>query len=111
MNKYLVKKELAKYVRRSLVLLGKEWSEEVDKKNKICFVTELEPEKFEPILNNAKYEKKADDKGLLIISFHDHPKKPGVIIYTEYIDGPMCYRRIDTETKERLQKFLAEEER
>lgn len=111
MNKYLVKKELAKYVRRALVLLGIEWIEEADKNNKIVFITELEPERFEAILNNAKYEKKADDKGLLILSFNDHPKKPGVVIYTEYIDGPVSYRRIDMETKERLQKHLAEEER
>ena len=110
MNKYLVKKELAKYVRRSLVLLGRAWSEEAGEKNKICFVTELEPEKFEPILHNAKYKKKADDKGFLFISFQDHPKKPGVVMYSEYIDGPVCYRRIDKETKERLQKHLAEEE-
>ena len=109
MNKYLVKKKLAKYVRRSLVLLGKEWREETSFYNKICFLTDLEPDGFRPILKNAKYKKKADDKGMLFISFEDHPKKPGVAFCSEYIDGVVSYRRIDMETKERYQKYLKEE--
>ena len=110
MNKYLVKKKDAKYLRRLLVLGRVEWTEEIDSKGKIWFSTDIEEERFKRLAKGAKADRKAEEEeGFLSVKFEMNPKKPGVVHCMRAMMDRCSIRRIDEETMHKYIRLMEEE--
>ena len=108
MNRYLVKNEDVKHLRRVLVLRKVEWNEENDDKGNLWFNTEVDADRFNQLVEVAR-DYKEEEKDYLSIRFQPSLKKPGIIHCIRRTMEGSSFFRVDLEIVERYIELMEEE--